>query len=498
MSMPFVNHQFSLTQPDGTKLEVLGTGNQHQATFTTLDGFTVVQDPVTGFYQYAQETEEHHPQPIGLVAGAANPAALGLHAGVKPPPAPSGKTAFVSSGLPRSPSRWQKRREQYRTNMLAALANGGVALAPPQRQTVGNFVGLCLLVEFPDVKAPIKQAEVDNFCNKKGYTGFGNNGSVQDYFFDQSNGKLTYTNIVAPWYKAKKPRAYYTNENIQQPIRARELILEALAYHRKNGFNFTGLSADDQQFVYAINVFYAGQRVNNWAKGLWPHSYHLQAPVQLAPGKLAHDYQITDMPPELTLGTFCHENGHMICDFPDLYDYGYESNGVGSYCLMCAGGNRDPKNPAGIGAYLKHAAGWSTKVTNLTPGINVSLSAGKNEFGLLRRNKTQYFIVENRAQAGRDASLPAAGLAIWKVDEVGSNNNEQMTLALHYECSLVQADGNTDLEMGVNNGDAGDLYGKGSSFSGTSKPNSNWWDNTASGLTIQNVSPPAPTITFST
>ena len=58
---------------------------------------------------------------------------------------------------------------------------------------------------------------------------------------------------------------------------------------------------------------------------------------ELGPGKLGRDYQITNIGTELTLGTFCHENGHMVCDYPDLYDYGYESSGVGAYCLMCAG-----------------------------------------------------------------------------------------------------------------------------------------------------------------
>jgi hypothetical protein len=58
------------------------------------------------------------------------------------------------------------------------------------------------------------------------------------------------------------------------------------------------------------------------------------------------------------------------------------------------GGNVNPKNPHRISAYLRHAAGWSSKVTNMAPGANISLVAGKNEFALLRRNKTQYFIVE--------------------------------------------------------------------------------------------------------
>ena len=48
MSIPFMNQEFTFTQPDGIKLKVRGSGNQHQATFTTLDGYTVVRDPATG------------------------------------------------------------------------------------------------------------------------------------------------------------------------------------------------------------------------------------------------------------------------------------------------------------------------------------------------------------------------------------------------------------------------------------------------------------------
>jgi hypothetical protein len=63
---------------------------------------------------------------------------------------------------------------------------------------------------------------------------------------------------------------------------------------------------------------------------------------------------------------------------------------------------------------------------------------GINDFMMHRRNATEYFICENRQQAGRDAGLPDAGLAIWHVDELGNNSNEQMTPASHYELSLEQ------------------------------------------------------------
>jgi hypothetical protein len=78
MSIPFVDQDFTFTQPDGTELKVRGSGNQHQATFKTLDGYTVVQDPVSGFYQYAQETASHHPQPTGVQAEALDPTLLGV------------------------------------------------------------------------------------------------------------------------------------------------------------------------------------------------------------------------------------------------------------------------------------------------------------------------------------------------------------------------------------------------------------------------------------
>ena len=86
--------------------------------------------------------------------------------------------------------------------------------------------------------------------------------------------------------------------------------------------------------------------MNNWAEGLWPHAHHLGSAGAAGAGQVRRS--TTSSPRwarELTLGTFCHENGHMLCDYPDLYDYGYESSGVGAYCLMCAGGNVDEKNP---------------------------------------------------------------------------------------------------------------------------------------------------------
>ena len=92
---------------------------------------------------------------------------------------------------------------------------------PQATVTVGNYVGLCILIRFPDVADTISQQEVTNFCNLPGYSGFGNNGSVRDYFFDNSRGKLTYTNAVTQYYTAAHNRSYYTDPTISYGTRAR-------------------------------------------------------------------------------------------------------------------------------------------------------------------------------------------------------------------------------------------------------------------------------------
>ncbi len=212
------------------------------------------------------------------------------------------------------------------------------------------------------------------------------------------------------------------------------------------------------------------------------------------------DYQITNIGSNPSIGTFCHENGHLLCNFPDLYDYGSESRAIGNYCLMCNGNNTNPKNPIQVSAYLKYRAGWASSVWLATPGSRINISAGTNDFVIHPHptNRTEYFIIENRRASSRDAALPSEGLAIWHIDERGDNQNEQMTVTQHYECSLEQADGRFDLERNANLGDSEDLFSanRSRSFGDATLPNSKWWDGTSSGLEITNVSFPGLSMTF--
>jgi M6 family metalloprotease-like protein len=496
MSTPFIDEEFTFTNPDGSTIRVQGSGNQYYAVFETLDGYTVVRDPDTGFYKYATlSTDKNQLVSAGPNVGDVDPQSLGLQRHIRIRRETARQEA-LSSPLQQGRRRWETRRDQKKAQLRSVMPMTAPEALPQGTVTVGNYVGLCVLIRFPDVGDTISQQEVNNFCNQVGYAGFGNNGSVRDYFYDNSRGKLIYTNAVTQYYTAAHNRAYYTDPAIAYGTRAKELILEALNWLKAQSFNFGQLSADSGGYIYALNVFYVGPTVNNWSEGLWPHSWSLNAPFDVGGGKKLFDYQITNMGSELTLRTYCHENGHMICDYPDLYDYQSDSAGIGNYCLMCYGGNN--KNPVQINAYLKNQSGWATKAVPITPGVAATLSAANNDFYLYAKNATEYTIVENRQKTGRDTFIPDAGLAIWHVDETGSNSNQQMTAAMHYECSLVQADNRADLEKNANTGDSEDLYASpnNTQFSDSTSPSAKWWDGGNSGLNVTGVSASGATMTF--
>ena len=78
MSVPFAGELFTFEEPDGSQIRLLGWGNQFEAVFETLDGYTVVNDPATGFYHYARLSDDGTTLlPIGPRVGTAKPESPG-------------------------------------------------------------------------------------------------------------------------------------------------------------------------------------------------------------------------------------------------------------------------------------------------------------------------------------------------------------------------------------------------------------------------------------
>lgn len=471
-----------LRQPDGTEIQVRIWGDEFFTHVETLDGYTLVRDPKSMVICYARlSADGNELLSTGVPAYEGDPAALGLAKGVR----------LNQAEITR---RVLEERRQFREQELANLPPG--ADSDIDGPTVGDVKGITLLIDFSDDPGTIPTWQVDSYLNTPGYQGYGNNGSVYDYYYDVSDELLRYTNFTPEnYYRAKNPKSYYTDPNINYGIRARELIREALEDLDLNGFDFSLYDADKDGYVDAVNCFYAGFSNSAWAEGLWPHASSINF---CADGVCTRRYQMTDLQNTLTLATFCHENGHMLMGWPDLYDYDYDSSGVGMFCLMCTyTSGTNPQEPC---AYMKYKAGWTTTVVLEEPAQGLEVPADRNLIYKYNHptDPKEYYLVENRRKIGRDSGLPDQGLAIWHVDEDGSNNNQQMLPDLHYRVTLVQADGLWELERNINDGDADDLWDapKYVQCAPHTDPNTNWWSGNKSLLSIMHISDDAPLMTF--
>lgn len=511
----------SFTQPDGTSIELWGKGDEFYANFETLDGYTVVFDQTLKAYCYAElAADESQFVSTGVQVHQGNPEALGLSQHLRLGSEAVRRQVQKRYALWDAATETSQRWSQLKTARRAA--ESGMTVVPLTSVTTGTKVGLCLLIDFDDDPATVPQAEIVDFCNGDNYTSYGNNGSVKKYFQDNSGGWLTYSNVVTIYLRIPNslhPESYYNDTSRNCGDQANLLIQDAIAimqaltnYDTEILPTFNALTVDAYGRVVACNVFYAGGNGGVWNYGLWPHSWSLYnvGAQELSPGgKTIWNYQISNIGSYLEIGTFCHENGHMLCGYPDIYDYGHDSaGGAGFFCLMNDGANGgypySGSNPVQICAYLKWASGWATttELTNSSTVLAVTSAAGTNFNHFYRYQKpgvsTEYFLMECRYQAGHDADLPASGVAVWHIDELGDHNNQSLvTNSTHanYEVTLVQADGLWDFENNANDGDDYDLYHSGNlstnynnTLSDESAPAANWWDGSSSGVNFHDFS----------
>ena len=487
-----------LKQPDNSYVQVRVWGDEFYQRVESLDGYTLIRDPLTRWICYARITPDASEfLSTGIIYhGGSAYEGLNLLNQIQ--------ISSLTKHQELNPRAIQAKVTLAQTQLLHAVSQDqpvSIMLDDVQiaGELTGSVLGLTLLIEFPDEPNTIPRGEVENYTNQIGYSNYSNNGSVRDYFYDVSHGLLTYTNYVAEYYTAQHNKDYYTDPDITYGVRARELITEALVHLDNKGFDFSILSTDANGRIRAINAFYAGARDNAWSQGLWPHKSTL-APTFYADGVKSGGYQITNMGAALTLSTFCHENGHLLFGWPDLYDYGGESNGIGRFGIMCSLGSST--NPIPPCAYLRMTAGWETiiDINNIPPATLLEHQA--NSFTTYRYSHpttpSEYFLIESRRQTGRNTWLADEGLIIWHIDETGSNNNEQMTPTQHYKVSLEQADGLFQLEYDINNGGPDDLYhdGNNDTFDDYSLPDARWWSGDQSGLIINHISPVGPTMSF--
>jgi M6 family metalloprotease-like protein len=272
-----------------------------------------------------------------------------------------------------------------------------------------------ICIEFPDVKHNAKVAGKDwekALFSKGEYltkspTGQDVYGSMNDYYLEQSCGKLSVSGKVFDWVEAKRKRAEYGTDANRFALLT-EALDKVLARDGKDALKgFDG-----------IFFLYAGPRQQSQRGGLyWPHRAMLLYKLQ------RWDYFIC---PEggsrmESISVIAHEFGHML-GMPDLYAPPETpgAEGLGVWCTMSTGHGRDGK-PLHFSAWCKEQLGW-LKPAVIDPAVKQKLILSPIEDSdkecfkvLVRPDGSEYLLLENRRRRGFDRDLPAEGLLIWRV-----------------------------------------------------------------------------------
>jgi M6 family metalloprotease-like protein len=472
-------------QENGPDVQLIVQGDEFYARYETVGGYTAVYDEMLGLYCYASLSDGEF-------------VSTGLSI-AKPPP----------DGLPQhlkedGDIRNNKFNERFRISRPPHLAATPIVetfgpnkgLLEGRQINKGIVRGLTVLVNFQDIQTSVTAEEVSDFLNGDNYTTNGNYCSVREYYRLMSSGKLDFQNIVVGPITLSQKRGYYINTLLAK---------EALNQVVDLGIDLAQFDSKNEGILDAVSFLYAGEVV--YKDYLWPHNFYLD---WRHAGYRTNLYQISALgrkSSDLTIGTFCHESGHMLCRFPDLYDYGgrdgdfEQSAGIGVHCLMGAGNHNDRgRTPSPICAYLRFLADWCPEIVLLNKPAVVEAHHGAYDtvfrYRLWRKN--EYFLVENRSRLGLDSACPADGLAVYHCDILGSNEHQTGLAARHYQCAVLQADGRYDLETNANRGDAGDFFTMtaGTALDANTQPSSRRWNGKPSGLRISDISAPGEIITF--
>ena len=487
--------EVEVLQPNGVPLSIKGMGNIYHPHTETLDGYTILRDQ-DGYYKYAQLTANGQLVPSAVIAH-------------NPDVRQAAEIAYVSA-LP------THLRQVQANNHAELKLNNTASNDINSFPNAGSHKVLLLLIQYPDLANTYSAADFDDMMNLSGY---GANGSFADYFFDNSYGQLNLQTDVFGWYTAQNNYEYYGRVNGYN--RSRKLVAEAIDVAEAAGVDFSQYDNNGDGIADGIMVVHAGQGAEFGAQlqYIWSHRWELEGSYARNYDNTAiADYIIQPETREWTLGTasmvgigvFCHEFGHIL-GLPDLYDTDASngtSEGMGHWCLMGSGNWLNQEHtPAGLSAWAKIRLGWlSPQLIEQADAFSL-LPAHQHPqcYRVNTPDSLESFLLEHRMQQGWDTHLPGHGLMITHIHtgitaQCPNANGVNANVNLK-GVDLEAADGQIHMDLGINRGDAGDLF-PGSAgtthFDDTSIPNALNYSGNNSGVCLQNITEAGGVITFDT
>ncbi len=390
------------------------------------------------------------------------------------------------------------RLEKIVKDYLFAKEKYGIDVLPQTQLTTTltrkvSGSGIAILVDFDDNPADTINHPPISYDSLLFSEGIYPGGSMKDFYNENSYRIFKFSGKVYPppesgrkWLRMDKSYEYYSE--YYGFLHSAELVIDAISKidnevdfgeFDNDGPDGIPNSGDDDGIVDAVYIVHAGPGYEEGGCGkIWSHMSWVNHTTNdpSANGGYIRIGPYSIQPEEhcsgklIDIGVFCHEFGHIL-GLPDLYDYGYDSQGVGKWSLMAAGSwnGKLGSSPAHFDAWCKYKLGWIEPVVIKENAIDVKIPPVEENPVVYKlwtngEENPEYFLVEYRKKEGFDSYLPGEGLLVYHIDEEMPNNNNQYIPeenspgTMHYLVAIEQADGEFELERNINSGDEYDPF----------------------------------------
>lgn len=367
-------------------------------------------------------------------------------------------------------------------------------------QTIGTLKNLVILLKFEDHKdqkrpLPSKEDVTVLMNSENNDPVLAPTGSLKMVYLENSYGQLTIESEVTDWINVSNSEIYYANgrSGIEtQEKKFHEALKDALDQLEEDDFDFTKFDENGDDYIDSITFLTSGYGAEwggedeygtSYGDRIWSHKWNIEW-QSIKTGVRVTDYHVS---PSLwgtsgrsigRVGVIAHEIGHFL-GLPDLYDTDSGGYGLGFFCMMANSWGYDgsQRYPPHMSGYSKAKLGWIMPQTPRfgednrvarSEGYTTSeaphqvYKIGDGKFGF---PPNEYLMIEYRK-----TDWLKGGIAIYHVDEQPQNYNregypgqiegniEWPLNGNHYKIALLAADGNYELEKGVNQGNSEDLF----------------------------------------
>ena len=233
-------------QPDGSTVKIYIRGSEFTKWAETEDGYSLMYDK-KGFLVFAERNLNGDMVPTEMRAANTNQ-----------------RMGIIQQRLTNIPKKLQYSKQQVQTMQKVMKERMKLdkaetrSIEEGKAPIVGTRRFLVILVEFPDLRFSTDKSEFEALMNQLNYTKYGNQGSVRDFYKENSFGKLDLISDVVGVYQAKHESKFYgENWSDGHDAHPQELAAEAVAMAAKD-VDYTNYDNDNDGVVEGVHIIFAG------------------------------------------------------------------------------------------------------------------------------------------------------------------------------------------------------------------------------------------------